>query len=648
MNTSPNVKAFAYRSSALPSRAYAFVLVSLIFCSLLLLSASGAKAQSGRAPQGRPTGGGSGGNNSATQSAARGQSSISGRVIYEETGEPVRGARVRITSVNGLGPMGASLTNDRGEFRFDNLAAGEYHVVATAKDAAMVNAATFAVPLPSGDPQRDDAAFEAARRENDFNGGSLEVSVDGTHPATVEVVLPRAQKGGGISGRVLYEDGKPAPKAQVTFLNRKEMGGRMIGPTKLSALTDERGFYHVNGLPPGEYTVSARLQEKVYIDKQGRTYGGLVILTYYPSATSARAASPVHVAKDQETGDINITLVKRDTRAITGTALARASGRPLSRVQVRLRNRDDLDLPFSAGSDDRFIWTDAQGRFTFNNVLDGDYLITVGGLLSPPPPRGISMNPNEARSNEPPRLRDSSLIYERFPRPSMQGLIEKQQEVTVSGADVANLMIEVSEGGRVSGRVVFEGEGQPPPRIMIASESVAGERRPGSLARLNPDSTFTMSGVPEGPLSLDVLISPPGRFYVKSITAGGVDMMREPLLIGDGIEIRDVRIVLSSDVATLKGRVLAADGTHLGGATVLLAPADQNRQRLSRGRLVGVTDSDGRFMIGAAPGEYRAVIWRGRPPSDEEALRKLAESAPSVTLRAGERQDLELVAPDEK
>lgn len=646
MNASHNVKAFAHRT-AFPHRASAFVLLLLFLCALLPVAV--ANAQSGRAPQGRPTGGG--GNNSAAQGAApRGHSSVSGRVIYEGTGEPVRGVRVRITSVNGLGPMGANVTNERGEFRFDNLAAGEYHVVATAKDAAMVSAATFGVPLPTGDPQRDDAAFEAARRENDFNGGSLEVSVDGTHQATVEVVLPRPSRSGGISGRVLYEDGKPAANAQVTFLNRKEMGGRMIGPTKLSALTDERGFYQVSGVPQGEYTVSARLQEKVYIDKQGRTYGGLVILTYYPSATSARAASPVNVATDQLTSDINITLVKRSTHAITGTLKARASGRPLARVHVRLRNRDDLDLPFSVGSDDRFIWTDEQGRFKFDNVLDGDYLITVGGLVSPPPPppRGISMNPDETRGNEPPRLRDSSLIFERFPRPSMQGLIEKQQEVTVSGADVANLAIEVSEGGRVSGRVVFEGEGQPPPRIMIASESVAGERRPGSLARLNPDSTFTMSGVPEGPLSLDVLVSPPGRFYVKSITANGVDMMREPLMIGDGIEIRDVRIVLSSDVAMLRGRVLSADGTYLSGATVLLTPADQNRQRLSRGRLVGVTDSNGRFMIGGAPGEYRALIWRGRPPSDEEAFRKLAERAPTVSLRAGERQDLELVAPEEK
>lgn len=644
MNTSHNVKSFS-PVRFFPSRASVFVLSFIVLCTLL---ASGANAQSGRAPQGRPTGGGGSGG-SAAQSVPRGQSSLSGRVIYEETGEPVRGARVRISSRQGRGPSGATVTNDRGEFRFDNLPAGEYYVIATPKDAAIVGAATFSVPLPSGDPQADDAAFEAARQENNFNGSSSEVSVDGTSAATVEVLLPRPSRGGGISGRILYEDGKPAANAQVTFLNRKEIRGRMVGPTKLSVTTDERGFYRINGVPPGEYVVNARLQEKVYVDKQGRTYGGLVILTYYPSATSARNASPVNVATDQETSEINITLVKRSAYTISGMLRARASGRPLANIHVRLRNRDDLDLPFSVGTDDRFIWTDAEGRFTFNNVMDGDYLISVGGLMSPAPARVVSLSAPQTRSEQPPRLRpDSSGMSERFPRPLSPGLIEKQQEVTVSGADVRNLAIEVSEGGRVSGRVVLEGEGQLPPRIMIASERGSGERRPGSLARVNPDGTFTMTGVPEGALSLDVLIAPPGRLYVKAITANGVDIMREPPLVGDETEIRDVRIVLSSDVATLAGRVLSADGKYLGGVTVLLAPADQNRQRLSRGRLVAVTDSSGRFMMGAAPGEYRVVIWTGRPPSDEEALRKLAESAPSVTLRASERQDLELVAPSER
>ncbi len=317
---------------------------------------------------------------------------------------------------------------------------------------------------------------------------------------------------------------------------------------------------------------------------------------------------------------------------------------------MRLRNRDDLDLPFAAGADDRFIWTDAEGRFTFSQVMDGDYVITVGGLNSPPAPRGLSMSTGPAaRSNLPPRMRDGPTpLEDRTAVAATPGLVEKQQEVTVAGADVTELAIEVSEGGRVFGTVVVEGGGPLPPRIIVASEMKSGGRRPDAFARVSMDGTFTLGGVPDGPLSLDVIVSPPGRLYVKSIMAAGVDLMRDPPMIGDGTIIRDVRIILSAEVATLTGRVLAGDGTPLQGATVLLVPADQGRQRLSRGRLVGVSGPDGRFMIGAAPGEYLAVIWKGQPPSDEEALKELAARALRISLQAGEQKVIELAAPDEK
>jgi hypothetical protein len=246
-------------------------------------------------------------------------------------------------------------------------------------------------------------------------------------------------------------------------------------------------------------------------------------------------------------------------------------------------------------------------------------------------------------------MRDGATPLEtRIPRAATHGLVEKRQEVTINGADVTDLAIEVSEGGRVYGTVSVEGGLPLPPRIIVASEMKSGERRPDAFARVNMDGTFTLGGVPDGPLSLDVIISPPGRLYVKSITAAGVDLMREPPLIGDGTTIRDVRIVLSSEVAMLTGRVLGSDGAPLKGATLLLVPADQGRQRLSRGRLIAVTGPDGRFMIGAAPGEYSAVIWRGQPPSDEEGLKSLAARAPRVSLQAGEQKVIELAAPDAK
>ncbi|HEX8772031.1 MAG TPA: carboxypeptidase-like regulatory domain-containing protein [Pyrinomonadaceae bacterium] len=620
----------------------------------LMLFVSSAGAQSGRPQRERVVGSDNSGGPAASPSQ-RGQSTVKGRVVYEETNEPVRGARVRISSRQGLGPAGATTTNERGEFRFDHLASGEYYVIATPADAPSVGAQTFRIPLPSGDRETDEAAFAAARRENEA-GGVAEISVVGTGETRVEIRVPRQPKGSTVTGRVAYEDGQPAGGAQVTFLNRREIKGHMIGPTRLSVMTDERGAYSISGLPPGDYIVSARLEEARIVDKQGRVIGGgLLILTYYPSATSTQSATPVHVDASQSLSDVNITLVKRPTHTISGTLVSRTGGsnRPLAGVHVRLRNRDDLDVPFSNGADDRFIWTDAQGRFSFNNVMDGDYMISVGGINSapmlarptaaqgqpPPPPSRLPL---------PPRMREMAQVSDRFQRGSTGMLVEKQQEVRVAGADVNNLTIELSEGGRISGRVVIEGEGRIPARLVITSEMKPGERRPSAFVRPDPDGDFTMSGLPEGPLSLDVIISPPQPLYVKSITANGVDIRAQPLVIGDGTEIRDVLIVLSSDVATLTGRVLSSDGTPQRGATVLLAPADGRGGRMSRGRMISVTDGGGRFIITAAPGEYAAVVWSGLPPSDEDALRALAESAPRVSLQAGERKDLDLVAPVEK
>jgi len=414
-------------------------------------------------------------------------------------------------------------------------------------------------------------------------------------------------------------------------------------------ITDEHGTYRAAGLPPGEYILSARLQEKRYIDKQGSVSGGLLILTYYPSATSPRSATPIHVSADQELSDINITLVKRSTYTVSGAVLASRSERALSGLRVRLRNNEDADLPFSTGADDRITQTDAEGRFSFDQVMDGDYVISVGGENSVRTARPMIMaGAGGAEGREiPPRLRDLAQL----PVPGVVGnssaqmLVEKQQAVTVAGSDVKGLAIRLSEGGRVSGTVTIEGEGQIPPRLIITSQMRPGERRPSAFVRPDQQGNFTISGVPEGPLSLNVIISPPQRLYVKSITANGVDIQREPLMIADGTEVSGVQIVLSSNVATLTGRVLSEDGTPRQGATVFLVPASGSLGPMGRGRLIGVTGSDGRFIIAAGPGEYMAVVWAGRPPSDEEALRALAERAPRLSLQAGERKDLDLVAP---
>jgi Carboxypeptidase regulatory-like domain len=644
MDTSQSIRLLSSPDGTRRSKSIALIFALLAVGALL---AHGVRAQSGRGQRER-SGDGSG-VDLASRGPLRGNSSLTGRVIYDGTEAPAKGARVRISLRDAGGLTRATVTNEHGEFRFDNLPAGEYSVAATPADAPMVSAQTFALPLPSGDPEKDEAALAAARMGSETAASSsfAQVLVNGQQDVRIEMRVTRPMGGGQVTGRVLYEDGKPAANAQLTFLSRTEPVGRRIGPSKLTVMTDEHGLYRAAGLPPGDYILSARLQEKRYIDKQGRIYGGLLILTYYPSVTNARSATPIHISADQELSDINITLVKRSTYNLSGTVLSSRSERALAGVRVRLRHSEDVDLPFSTGTDDRFTVTDAEGRFSFDQVMDGDYVISVGGENSVRTLRPMIMEgAGGARAAQlPPRLSDMAQRPERPGGDATQMLVEKQQAVTVAGSDVKGLAIRLSEGGRVSGTVTIEGEGQIPQRLIITSEMRPGERRPSAFVRPDAEGNFNISGVPEGPLSLNVIISPPQRLYVKSITANGVDIQREPLIISDGTEVSGVQIVLSSNVATLTGRVLSEDGTPRQGATVLLVPATRSGGPTVRSRLIAVTRSDGRFIIVAGPGEYQAVVWTGRPPSNEEALRALAERAPRLSLQEGERKDLDLVAP---
>lgn len=615
-------------------------------CALLTIAlfALGINAQSGRAPQSRAVDNGAGNAPAAasTPTTARGKGSVKGRVINEETGAPVRRARVAITLEHNTRMIGQTLTNERGEFRFDNLPVGPYSLSAAPGDLPMASAATFAVPLPTGDPKLDAENFRQPESQ------TTEVVVKEGASVDVEVRMPAPPRGGTISGRVAFEDGKPAPEAKITFTNRKEIRGRMTGATKLSVTADKDGVYRASSLPPGEYTVSARVPDIVYKDKAGDSTGGAVTLTYYPSTTSIRSSTPINVALDQEASDINITLIKRTTHALDGTLVSRNDARPLARVQVRLRNREDMDLPFPIAETDRMTWTDERGRWAFSNIMDGDYVISAGGGMSPASPNGFIISRLSGRTTMPPDLR-ANVTAQPTPGTPLR-FLEKRQEVTIAGADVKDLAIQISEGGRIYGTVVVEGDKPLPPRLMIVSGMKAGERRPSAMARMEADGTFALSGIPEGPLALDVVINPP-TLFVKAIMANGVDLMRQQLYVGEGSEIKDVRVVLSSEMAVLAGRVLSAsDNTPLRGVTVMLIPEIAGDATPLRGsRMIGMSNPEGLWRINCAPGEYRVVTWQqGHMPNNPEALKALAANAQRVSVQANERKTLDLVVAIEK
>ena len=290
---------------------------------------------------------------------------------------------------------------------------------------------------------------------------------------------------------------------------------------------------------------------------------------------------------------------------MAGTVKDDSDGHPVAGATVRLNQKDDNRTGIEAAMSNYFSTTDEQGRWLLNNLPDGVYAIDVrpSGLLS-------------ARN-------------ERF--------VNKRQDLTIAGADVENLMVEVSRGGRVSGKVTVEQGSGPAPDISIGIGS--------AFTRVETNGEFTATGVPEGEFPLTVMIRPQNVFYPKSIEVNGVDLLREKLRTNVGSEIKDVRIVIAP-ASILTGRVLSAPGgTPLSHIFVMLMPVDPSTAP-AFSHPNGSTNEQGVFILSGAPGEYFLVMWgRGEPlpPLDVDSIKKLSPNALRVTLEAGQRKSMDLI-----
>jgi hypothetical protein len=118
------------------------------------------------------------------------------------------------------------------------------------------------------------------------------------------------------------------------------------------------------------------------------------------------------------------------------------------------------------------------------------------------------------------------------------------------------------KGARITGRIVFEGVAPSSARAIVeasSSEPWEGVAMMGAAAGSSlsvptkPDGTFTLTGiVGRRELTVNTRLIPGWR--VKSITAGGRDLLNLPLDFAGGEDLRDVLIVLTQQTSELTGR----------------------------------------------------------------------------------------------
>lgn len=601
-------------------------------------------------------------------------SAVRGRVVYDDTTRPVRRARVTLVNGDGGRTEHVALTDSRGEFRIEGVPAGSYY--------ASVDTPGVLSPFGffSGERPRDASGMPDPGAGREFFDV---IEVDGKQDLTVTV---HARRGGAVSGRVSYADGDPAANVYITLMRRSADGRfeKFMPAASVAALTgqraDDRGQFRITGLPPGEYLVG--VTELIHHGGEGagavdagediytafRTmFTEHLLMTFHPSATSAKEAAVVKVGAGEERADIDISIPDRDLRTVSGVVRARRGGAPVAGARVAIAPRggdsqaptgpvaaymESLEPGMNAAT------TDEQGRWRLVEIPDGDYVISVK------PPKGDadagapaafarSTPPPDEGEDEPPLNVNAAA-----PRPARPKRFYAPTSVKldVSGGDVSEFVVEVAEGARIAGTVSVEGGGTPAyshVSVLRLGEGGVPLEQAESESAGAQGGRFSVEGLAAGRFLIQPTLvggedeEEEEGVYLKSITWNGKDLLRAPLELAEGAEASGVRIIYGRNPATLRVSVRGAAARRPAEEfLVTLVPAELGAWSAHAQSFFCETEG-GACDIPAPPGDYRVLAMRATtdPEDYEREVRRRAPNAARATLREGETSRVEVDAP---
>ena len=188
---------------------------------------------------------------------------------------------------------------------------------------------------------------------------------------------------GSIDGIVLFEDGTPAHTGK-SISEEVAVNVEVQTPTGTwaryggAAHTDERGHYHIEGLPAGKYVVFAAFPgEWVQTSKGMERTGGPIL--FAPGIVRLSNARIIDITDNSNAEEVNVQVPHDSHHNVSGRVM-NANGEPVSRGIVRLYASGEPVLSRSTP-------LSRDGSFTFANVADEEYtvLASLDGAYAPGP-----------------------------------------------------------------------------------------------------------------------------------------------------------------------------------------------------------------------------------------------------------------------
>lgn len=511
---------------------------------------------------------------------------ISGVVINDVTGVPVRRAVVILSTLDETPLEALTFSESNGAFGFTRIPPGKYQL--------RVDLDGF------------QQAWFGARTSN-------------RPPATLRLAAGDVRSGitfrlrplGVISGVVLDPEGDPLPNVPVRLLKSVWERLKPAYSSDMWTNTDDRGRYRFQDVVPGQYVIAttqyfvpALLTQPDVAASQSAQPHKMYAAQFYPDAGRLTAAEPVKLAGAQELEGIDFHLAARAVAMLRGKIAVPPDMPANQGVQIHAFPQDAAESGYESGG---------------AAAAPPDYTFELQGLIAGP-----------------------YVIAASFTDDGHEYRAVERIELSAGGME---LTLRPERAIDLSGRVDLEGAGAAaagPFQVSLIPGGYPPGRNPIE-AEVRPDGTFTASNVVPGIWDINVTPVPPGG-CIKAMRLGEQDVLAEDMTIGPGTH-ESLHLVVSTHGAVVAGTVTVPPGVaRLPRASVLLAPYGKYAQVLSFYAQAAADDA-GHFEIkGVTPGRYKLYAFEELDPTayqDPGFLKPFEKLSAAFDVAEGERVERE-------